>query len=355
MLSDRKDLLDEIGFIWRDRVEYKSAIVSITDELRHTKWYNQYEKLVEFKRKNGHCMVPFKYEQDMSLGKWVTNQRSSHTNDKIRQDRKELLDEIGFAWSVERSGVVQRTNESRENIWNMHYEKLVEFKRKNGHCRVPYRYQHDDSLGKWVSSQRTGHANGVMLSVRKDLLDEIGFAWKGAGRYHNNNKIWHHQYEKLVEFKRTNGHCIVPQKYEQDKSLGIWVSTQRIFHTNNIIRQDRKDLLDEIGFAWKAESARYTNHGYKLWHQQYKKLVEFERKHGHCAVPYRYEQDKSIGKWVSHQRARHARKTMRSATMKLLDEIGFAWKPDTLPARSSTTDVRSLVIGSFHPWDRPCF
>jgi hypothetical protein len=312
------------------------------------KWKMQYEQLVKFKQTNGHCMVPPRYDQDKSLGFWVSTQRKCHTKNKIRIDRKRILDEIGFTWKADDDGAFKPD----DKIWHHQYEKLVEFKQLNGHCRVPSKYEQDMALGQWVGSQRTGHANGVMLSIRKDLLDEIGFAWKGAGRYHNNNKIWHHQYEKLVEFKRTNGHCVVPQKYEQDKSLGTWVSAQRMFHTNNIIRQDRKDLLDEIGFAWKAESARYKNHGYKLWHQQYEKLVEFKRKHGHCTVPHRYEQDKALGKslgiWVSMQRKYHNKNKMRLDRKELLDKIGFAWKYVTLAARASTNDVRGPVIGSFH-------
>jgi hypothetical protein len=72
-------------------------------------------------------------------------------------------------------------------------------------------------------------------------------------------------------------------------------------------------------------------------------------------VPFNFEQDKSLGIWVSNQRVRHAKKKMRPARMKLMDELDFFWNADTLGARSSTTDVRSLVIGSFRPWDRPSF
>jgi hypothetical protein len=266
--QDRKDLLDEIGFIWKVRVDYKPAIVSKSDKSRHTKWYNEYEKLVEFKRKNGHCMVPYRYEQDKSLGKWASSQRTRHARGMMLSVRKDMLDEIGFVWKAD-----------GDKLWHQHYEKLVDFKRNNGHCMVPCRYEHDKSLGKWVSTQRTGHANGVMLSVRKDLLDEIGFAWKGAGRHHHNNKIWYHQYEKLVEFKRTNGHCMVQQKYEQDKSLGMWISSQRTGHANGVMSSVRKDLLDEIGLVWKG-AGRYhnnnNNNNNRIWHQQYEKLVEFK-------------------------------------------------------------------------------
>jgi hypothetical protein len=63
---------------------------------------------------------------------------------------------------------------------------------------------------------------------------------------------WNKQYEKLVEFKQKNGHCSLPQRNEGDASLGRWVARQRSGNNNNTIRPDRKELLDEIGFVWKA-------------------------------------------------------------------------------------------------------
>jgi hypothetical protein len=47
---------------------------------------------------------------------------------------------------------------------------------------------------------------------------------------------------------------MVPYKYEQDKSLGRWVGRQRNYHNNHHILLDRKELLDRIGFAWKAHA-----------------------------------------------------------------------------------------------------
>jgi hypothetical protein len=158
------------------------------------------------------------------------------------------------------------------------------------------------------------------------------------------DKQWNMKYEQLVEFKRKNGHCVVPAKYEQDKSLGIWVRTQRIANNNNTIGFDRKEELDRIGFAWKAYAAHQYKPDDKLWHQQYEKLLEYKRKSGHCKVPNKHKDDKSLGTWVRNQRARHARNEMRQGRKKLLNKIGFAWKHCTLAARSSTTNVRGVAI-----------
>jgi hypothetical protein len=102
-----------------------------------TGWNKQYAKLVEFKRKHGHCLVPQRHHE--GLGVWVdAQQRQLHSKKTIRLlDRKGLLvDELGFDKSAA--------------PWNKQYEKLVEFKRKTGHCNVPTKYEKDKSLGAWV-------------------------------------------------------------------------------------------------------------------------------------------------------------------------------------------------------------
>jgi hypothetical protein len=242
------------------------------------KWNMRYEQLVEFKRKNDHCVVPRSYEQDKSLGEWVTTQRSNHTNNKILPDRKRILDEIGFVWTVARA-----TN-TNDKLWHQQHEKLIEFKRKKGHCLVPRRKcDQEKTLGMWVGTQRNFHKNNKLRLDRKILLDELGFVWRVEGPRNTNDKVWHQQYERLVEFKRKMGHCLVPRKYEQDRSLAEWVSTQRSFHINNKIRLDRKELLDEIEFVWKAVtgSGRYSTSSSSVGLPNEALVEELEQTQGH--------------------------------------------------------------------------
>jgi glutaredoxin len=315
MRHDREELLDNIEFVWRvDRA---------------APWNKQYEKLVEFKRKNGHFLVPFKYQEDLSLGAWVSKQRQLHRKNTIRQDRKGLLDEIGFVWIVDKSAI-ERTYQDPQ--WKQKYEKLVEFKRNNGHCLVPSMYQEDKSLGAWVGKQRHTHFNNKLRLDRKVLLDDIGFVWKPL----KSDETWHQQYEQLAEFKRKNGHCfqyekpgelkqknghcLVPKRTDKEKSLGNWARMQRHSHSKNKLRLDRKALLDKIGFVWKADKSD------KTWHQQYEQLAEFKREKGHCIVPKRYQEDMYLGAWVNNQRQLQRNNNLRLDRKALLDEIGFVWR-----------------------------
>jgi hypothetical protein len=162
MRLDRKKILDDIGFVWK----------ADFDPTGVKQWDQRDKKLVEFKRKHGNCMAPQSYEQDKPVGMWVAKQRSYHNDDKLRPDRKRLLDEIGFTWKFDLDAY-------DDNLWHQQHVKLVEFQRKQGNCVVPSRYEQDKFLGQWVSRQRTLHKRNRLRPGRKELLDALDFVWNG--------------------------------------------------------------------------------------------------------------------------------------------------------------------------------
>ena len=68
-----------------------------------------FERLVEFKRVAGHCLVPQRYEPDEKLALWVKIQRGQNKCNKIDAGRKQKLNSIGFVWSVRTNGIQPRS------------------------------------------------------------------------------------------------------------------------------------------------------------------------------------------------------------------------------------------------------
>jgi hypothetical protein len=220
-----------------------------------------------------------------------------------------------------------RGNKQRKNIncddwkekkWSQRYEELVIFQRQNGHCLVPGNI---NSLWRWVKTQRVNNERNIIRKDRKDLLDQLGFVWNG--RSYHEDKQWYRHYEQLVAFQRNHGHFNVTVMKEEDKSLVTWVRNLRSRPTNNnLLRQDRKDLLDKLGFIWESRSWHDDSISWdQKWNQQYRKLVDFHRQNGHCSVPCSYKEDKSLGRWVSKQR----RSPIRRDRKVLLDQLGFVF------------------------------
>ena len=94
---------------------------------------------------------------------------------------------------------------------------------------------------------------------------------------------WLIRYEELIAFKQQHGHCNVPTRYVQNKSLGLWVSTQRHQYgllckgESSCITAERIAALEKIGFEW---GLNYDS----LWLTRYDELIAFKQHHGHCNV-----------------------------------------------------------------------
>ena len=65
-------------------------------------WSTRFRELCEYKEKNGHCLVPHNFSENLALARWVKRQRCQYRRMKEGQhstssdDRKKALDDIGF-------------------------------------------------------------------------------------------------------------------------------------------------------------------------------------------------------------------------------------------------------------------
>lgn len=87
-------------------------------------------------------------------------------------------------------------------------------------------------------------------------------------------KVWYLRLRELYAFIRTHGNCNVPQKYESNPPLGIWVNKQR--STRATLGRGKAAALDAVGFDWGKKK------GEQAWNTQYDELVEYKRVHGDC-------------------------------------------------------------------------
>ena len=192
---------------------------------------------------------------------------------------------------------------SYDEQWNIMFDRLMKYKRKFDHVMVPNRYKEDPPLGQWVSRQRQqyrllkhGKKKSTLTQERIQKLENSGFVWDGRCARSNGNlrffpgrgistvdevvvaaridgqvlndqlqncyvtydQQWQTMFERLVQFKTKYGHCLVPNRYEDDKQLGQWVSRQRRHYRllqeekNSNMTLERIQQLEKIGFIWSA-------------------------------------------------------------------------------------------------------
>ena len=131
-------------------------------------------------------------------------------------------------------------------------------------------------------------------------------------------KQWNEMFEKLKAYKREHGDCLVPQLYDKDKALGVWVMTQRTKMKANILAAERKAKLDSIGFVWESDEQK--------WNGMFEKLNAYKRNYGDCLVPIEYAEDKQLGYWVVTQCTQRKANRLAAERKAKLDSIGFVWE-----------------------------
>lgn len=113
--------------------------------------------------------------------------------------------------------------------------------------------------------------------------------------------------------------------------LGRWVNEQRKQYKSFVrgekvrgsLTEDKVDLLNAVGFSWKATPASLAK---QRWMERYNDLEAFEKKNGHTNVPRSHP----LRYWVYVQRRLWKRNELSDDHKDLLDKIGFNWgKPQT--------------------------
>jgi Helicase associated domain len=345
----RRQVLDSIGFVWivseRGRqLSPENGQYALAGERFNARWNAMFEKLKEYKKVHGDCLVHSKYKCDdgTRLGQWVQVQRRSprYTSDDGKrrcEQRRQALDSIGFVWIVKErlrqlspeTGQYASRTESFNARWNARFEQLKEYKKVHGHCQVPKSYECADGskLGVWVSAQRcVGISDSEMNPMRRQALDDISFVWQVREPSYTLDERWNDMFQLLQEYQAAHGDCLVQKDYvtEDKKPLGTWVRQQRQALTSGTmfrdLYKDRLQKLQSIGFVLRALP---DDSLISQWDRNFEQLVEYQRQHGNCLVPKEYAGDLALGEWVKDQRKNHH--TMDPERIQQLDSIGFVW------------------------------
>ena len=212
----------------------------------------------------------------------------------------------------------------QDAIWEMMFQRLAAFRREHGHCRVPLRGA-DRRLGNWVSNQRQVAVRKELLPERRKRLVSLGF------EFVVNDARWERLLAALAAFKRQHGHTQVPRYYKETPGLGVWVTYQRYLHHCGRLPAKHFRLLEKLGFDFAPPDPRWSAH--------YARMVKFQRKYGHCNVPF----GDAFGQWVYKQRRFWREGKLSARQIERLEAIGFQWvKPGRLAVVNHARWSRSV-------------
>lgn len=291
----------------------RSAVTTRCFESLFSSWDTYFGKLAAFKERFGQCNVKALWEEDPSLGAWVSAQRTRRTKGNLADERIARLDELGFVWDWRA--------QSAEETWLKYYREMEVYALEHGDPHVP-RTHANTKLASWVWIQRqrrkgTYKCSGVvdlMTGEQVRLLDALGFRWDAR------EDKWIERFEQLKIFREQHGHCEVGSVADEGDDLLVWVQRQRLSKASGKLDLERKAKLDALGFSWTREMNDHR------WDAMYDRLKDYHAQHGNADVPHRWKEDPRLAAWVGAQRQRRKKGLVTEEQICLLDELRFTWQ-----------------------------
>ncbi|MGV3503552.1 MAG: helicase associated domain-containing protein [Adhaeribacter sp.] len=291
--AEREQQLNALQFTWTFR------------DLKESYWQEMYQALKEFKRQQGHCLVPVNSKAHKPLGSWVATQRKLEAQGKLTKAKRQQLHRLGFVWGQQ---VMPRIKMHLDQQWETYYERLCCYRQAHGSCQVSLKI--DPELQRWTRWQRKLFFEGQLKAGRREKLDAIHFPWCIQQAY------WLKMYEALADFKRQTGHTRVPYLPGQQNLLAVWVYRHR--KNKNRLTVQQRDLLQALGFDWQLRKKNVAS-----WSEMVSRLLAFKQEFGHTRVPVMWPRDPKLGKWVCRMRLEQDK--LAAGRRDQLETLGFDW------------------------------
>ena len=103
-------------------------------------------------------------------GRWVERQRTLCKRKELDEKKVDALESIGFEWSLpyQRRPRNPVSRAYFDAVFDEMLLKVESFVKKNGHGRIPQRYEEDPELGIWCKNKRSQKRRGMLCKRRKN-------------------------------------------------------------------------------------------------------------------------------------------------------------------------------------------
>jgi hypothetical protein len=175
--AKRQKRLEQINFEWRPPGRRRIGLLPPRPEPRYnTLWHQMFAAMQQYQDEYGHTRVSRGDADNKKLCAWRFTQQERYRQGRLSPDRIARLNSIGFEWEVPGRNGRTRT-ELWQARWDDMHEKLAQFHRTHGHCRIGSQDSVNAVLGRWCSKQRAAKKKGILCAERVGRLNALKFDW----------------------------------------------------------------------------------------------------------------------------------------------------------------------------------
>lgn len=266
-----------------------------------------------------------------NLERWSNRQRKKRERGELADWKIATLDAHGFSWLVTELEEDRSAQEKMEGRWYKKLDKLCRLEAEHGKP-LPVAVVNQNGLRSWLERMRVHYTEGKLRPEVIQGFEERGFEFSRAGpRSSWRDSQWHRTLQRLIQFKERFGHVDVPQTYDEDRKLALWVSRQRERMRRNALEPDRTKILTDLGLTpfVKTGGPRKQGTQFVQWKNRYQKLkTELETRYD-GKLSENVILSESWRAWLRRQRDHRDEGKLDDWQIEALAEINF--DPKKLP------------------------
>lgn len=175
---------------------------------------------------------------------------------KFRENIDRRITILNFGDDLRKS-IFTEIIEKTHNGWNLWYHKLDDWLKLEGRSAYPNK-ENNPGLYAWIMSQRVKYNKNDLSSQRIDKLNQLNFIWNLQ------DKSWDEKYQKLIDWRKqqTNLSKWPSQRSKEpiEHELAVWFLAMRSQYKKDIVRDDRLKKLNDMGFSFEPQMAKWLNH-----------------------------------------------------------------------------------------------
>jgi hypothetical protein len=237
-----------------------------------------------------------------------------------------------------------------KDAWEDFFLRLSKYRENHGDTLVPRRYEIDQALSRFVFDTRRLYKLKRLAKPLVARMNSIGFVWY-VSRAQINERISHAARSKERKDKpKSSIAAVMPaDKTRKESVLRPVINEDTIAKRNKHTAQPSNTSTHDkiIALLPPAKPVSDPAFSYML-----KRLKKFIQVHGNAYVPQKGI-DKELGRWVSSQRKRLRKQTLRQDQFRQLVALDFVWAMDRaqrpIPIQLDFLDEGDLLVSPEQP------
>lgn len=305
---------------------------------KEARWREKLETYLKLESSHGRPL-PQALVRKHGLMPWLSRMREQYRKGTLSRDLVAEFAERGFVFDP-----VERRAQAYDRRWEAMFARLLAFRERFGHARVPASFSVDPSLGDWMRQQRERMANGKLPDDKRRRLEAVGVPPhdrdEASKRPAQHVSAWLKAYESLKSILERDFGGQVPEILSRlpGKYLN-WLGRQHRQEKRGRLETWQREALKAVGYDSKrthvqrkqVRSELQAQKAQAQFEAQVQKIREFVNEHGHGQIP-RSHPDSVLVNFISRVRTAANRGKLPREQVEALREAGLSFNPKLEPS-----------------------